>query len=1807
MTTTLAYHALGTTSDFGIASIGGVDAPVLAFDALGADQSVQILPEADAPITEWALAMDLYIPSASAGSYTGLIQTGTGDADLFLKAAGDTAGIGISSIYEGAVPFDEWVRIAMTVTIEDGDTVLRKFVNGELVGTQNLGVTDRWAIDPDLGLRLFTDNDGETSAGYVSSIFFAANPPEAETVAEALAAAPTANAGGFFPAAPLPDAVEITFADATVATRYGDAAVVLEGSDYRTPVDFGDSAIGNAAQFGIDLPGGDVPVLNYSAFDSDEGLHIATPAGSGDLTSFTMVWDINSADTGSYQALLQLDAGNSSDADLFINGGRGIGISSTYTGTVPADDWARIAITVEDLGNGNSTLSKYIDGALVGTQTVPTARFTVDASTGFLILTDNDHETAQGYLAHFGMTDTVLTPAQIAALGGVDADGPFAEGEALVQIGFDGYAPTAEYGQGGVMLNDTVPVVITEPEVHGLLDQLVALSDEALIYDLSDVFGAGAHDFAVTNSNGEAVAATIEGGILTLDFQAYGLSDLTITAVNADGISVEDDLRIRVAGENAYTIAIFPDTQDYTSNPWIEQTFSAMTQWVADNAGSKNINFVANVGDVSQWSSTSQFDIASAAYQILRDAGINFSIVQGNHDIVNSAGDIRNTTNFNDAFSVSYMSEDPTFGGVYDAEPERYDNNYHLWTADDGSDWITINLEFGPRDDVLAWADQVLTEYSDRKAIISTHSYNNFNGRHDPLGADLEGEGAGYDYWLGDDPEGAWDGEEIWRDVISSHANVVFAVGGHIFGDGAETVVSYNDYGNKVYQFLLNYQDGVALEATEGGNGGNGAIRLITVDPDNDAIYTETYFAALDEYFTGYRGSEEASRDGLTGSYVGHQEEFYDAGITDRAAQAEAHAGADQEVTAGPEATTATVALSAAGSTDPNDDISSYTWTDEDGTVIATGAEASVDLGAGVHDLTLTVETTEGVTSTDEIRVIVKTDSTWLVETFNDGLAQGWVEAGSAPVAAPIAFGTDNGFGLPAIGDGDTAVASISALSNKQGLLVKPEMSGEVASYTLAYDIYVPAGQGNWTSLLQTDTNNGSDGEFFLRGNGSTAGIGISGNYQGEIAFDAWNRIVLTVSVEDGAQVVHKYVNGVLIGTQTLDSDITDGSRWSIDADTGFLLFSDEDGETSNLYVANFAFTPVVLDGTAVAALGGVDGNGMLSGDQPAGALQLTFDGALDATDVGTPQVDLLDLSGDSLLGDMQVIGSALADTTVGAPEAALYDRSNTADNMVVWQGGDWNDLVLETTIRSMDDDTMGVAFNYDGEGAFYLLTLDNQSNTRQLLRVEGSSVTVLASEAGGYTFNDEQDLVVSKVDGRITVTLDGVALFGGAVFDADPLSGGTVGLYSSYQDGAIFDDVVVRAPELTADAGTAILAIDWNGDGVEMVSLNGTASILPNADVAANWTGRDVSAEGLSAEVEAQAGRNLYTLTLEGHESDTVTVDLATGDRLIAADRFDDGDAAGWTIIDTTEIAGNGTAAAGTANWQVIDGALTETSGAYSRELTWNGASNPDVWQQGWSPLGDGTYALHKGSYALWSGNTDLTDYAIRTEITAPEGAVGVLLNYVDENNYYKIELDARVNLFTLVKVVDNYESMIARGAMSYTPGETFTLQAQIVDGKISATIDGHDLFAYAVEDHDIASGATGVWSWGAAGASFDDIAIVDLSTEFQIELHGTNGNDRLVGTEADELIYSGAGRLDQVAGGEGADIFVFGAETANGVRETTRITDYQVGVDRLDLGGAEIEDFRVAGHNLTLWVGEDRDQIVLAGVTAVDDLIFA
>ena len=76
--------------------------------------------------------------------------------------------IGISGDYDGEVKPNEWYRIGFVV---DAGNEMRKYVDGEEVGTQSAGDLDgRWALRSGQEAILFGDDSGEVRLGYVNSI-----------------------------------------------------------------------------------------------------------------------------------------------------------------------------------------------------------------------------------------------------------------------------------------------------------------------------------------------------------------------------------------------------------------------------------------------------------------------------------------------------------------------------------------------------------------------------------------------------------------------------------------------------------------------------------------------------------------------------------------------------------------------------------------------------------------------------------------------------------------------------------------------------------------------------------------------------------------------------------------------------------------------------------------------------------------------------------------------------------------------------------------------------------------------------------------------------------------------------------------------------------------------------------------------------------------------------------------------------------------------------------------------------------------------------------------------------------------------------------------------------------------------------------------------------------------------------------------------------------------------------------------------------------------------------------------------------
>ncbi|QEG34244.1 metallophosphoesterase [Bythopirellula goksoeyrii] len=342
---------------------------------------------------------------------------------------------------------------------------------------------------------------------------------------------------------------------------------------------------------------------------------------------------------------------------------------------------------------------------------------------------------------------------------------------------------------------------------------------------------------------------------------------LQLGGANAQGTGVSGQVFMDNPADvspGSYTIAILGDTQNYSQ--FRPDIYAQQTQWLADNANSRNIQMVLHVGDVVNFDDTTQWNNATAAMSTLDNAQVPYAIAPGNHDYANN----RNVSQFNQAnrFGVgSPYANQSTLGGNYPAEPNSMLNTFHTFEAN-GEETIVMALEFGPRDEVLDWANAVLDSHPDHRAILLTHAYMFDGGRwfdaspvdpNDPqsLTHDQVRDGEVNHVESIYNPHsygwatGANDGKELWDKLVKGRENMPLVITGHQFDefDGFPYQLEQADNGNNVYQMLVDQQNRTA--------GGEGWIRFLEFSPNGQTVtvksyspYLDQWSYATDEYFT---------------------------------------------------------------------------------------------------------------------------------------------------------------------------------------------------------------------------------------------------------------------------------------------------------------------------------------------------------------------------------------------------------------------------------------------------------------------------------------------------------------------------------------------------------------------------------------------------------------------------------------------------------------------------------------------------------------------------------------------------------------------------------------------------------------------------------------------------------------------------------------------------------------------------------------------------------------------------------------------
>lgn len=269
------------------------------------------------------------------------------------------------------------------------------------------------------------------------------------------------------------------------------------------------------------------------------------------------------------------------------------------------------------------------------------------------------------------------------------------------------------------------------------------------------------------------------------------------------------------APAGTFSVVAFPDTQRYAAHD--PKAFYTMTQWVTDNLERQRIAFVTHVGDVVDDNIPAQWAVAVRAMARL-DGRVPYGISVGNHDLKCAAGD---ASLFSAMFPASHFAHQPWYGG----QIKNNANSFQTFEVG-GFKFIVLHLECNAPDDVLEWADGVLAEHADRRAIVTTHMFLGPVTRPEKPEAFFTSP-KGVMAWSKCHRKAGNTPVQLWQKCLSKHKNVFLILCGDQSRTQAMHLTLEGRRDNEVHACLSDY--------------GEGYLRLYRFEPENDRIRVITY------------------------------------------------------------------------------------------------------------------------------------------------------------------------------------------------------------------------------------------------------------------------------------------------------------------------------------------------------------------------------------------------------------------------------------------------------------------------------------------------------------------------------------------------------------------------------------------------------------------------------------------------------------------------------------------------------------------------------------------------------------------------------------------------------------------------------------------------------------------------------------------------------------------------------------------------------------------------------------------------------
>ena len=516
----------------------------------------------------------------------------------------------------------------------------------------------------------------------------------------------------------------------------------------------------------------------------------------------------------------------------------------------------------------------------------------------------------------------------------------------------------------------------------------------------------------------------------------------------------------------------------------------------------------------------------------------------------------------------------------------------------------------------------------------------------------------------------------------------------------------------------------------------------------------------------------------------------------------------------------------------------------------------------------------------------------------------------------------------------------------------------------------------------------------------------------------------------------------------------------------------------------------------------------------------------------------------------------------------------------------DWTDVRISATLRSQDEDAIGIVFRYQDGDNYYRFSMDRARSFRRLVKKVKGRFSVLWEDNQVYTLGHSYRLVINAFGGQLLGYLDDILAF--SIGDSD-FGSGRVGLYCWANAGATFESLAVEAREVAPilwqpvfedlreveiidEPGAINGPSSWSVVGGVLTQSSdiqvpddsphrpGTYAVGGNPqwqDVGISVRLRSGDDDAIGVMFRYQDRDNYYRFSMDRRRRFRRLVKKAGGMVQVlwqdavqynVGQTYDltlravDGELRGYldgvllfTVFDGTLKRGR----VGFYCWantdarfeRVLVADLTRRVGEWTVHDEGT-TGRPSAWRAGsgalvqTSPIQggsvDGTDPAKPGT-CVTAGSPDWADYRLVARMRSDDDeAIGVMFRYVDDDNYYRLSLDAQRSYRRLVKKEKGVITVLWEAATGYVVGEPFSLTIDAIGSKLVGYLN--DVRLFEVHDSAHAAGKVGLYCWANPNARFERVEVRRPPPEAYTLLH-----DRFARGDTSGWSFVDEGTLDK------------------------------------------------------------------------------